>query len=195
MVDTDPCLQRPSFQAVGPHTFIVFRVGVFVCVHVFLVRAWCVCVHTCLVCACVRARALGACVCVYVFGVCMCACTGCVCVCLSVWRVRASYPSLQGDPDLGLVGDEAYGGAEHLVLAALDGVGLDADHLPADLLEGQDLVGHTQTLEASVGRDQPGPHLSGLCVDVYTSCIRSPAALRVKLKLHVCVCVCVSVYV
>lgn len=48
-------------------------------------------------------------------------------------------PSLEGDPDLGLVGDEANRGAEHLVLGALDGVGLNADHLPADLFKGQDL--------------------------------------------------------
>lgn len=48
-------------------------------------------------------------------------------------------PSLEGDPDLGLVGDEANRGAEHLVLGALDGVGLNADHLPADLFKRQDL--------------------------------------------------------
>ena len=48
-------------------------------------------------------------------------------------------PSLEGHPDLGLVGDEPDGRAQHLVLGALDGVRLDADHLPADLLEGQDL--------------------------------------------------------
>ena len=58
-------------------------------------------------------------------------------VCTRV-RVRAD-PSLEGHSDLGLVGDEPDGRAQHLVLGALDGVRLDADHLPADLLEGQDL--------------------------------------------------------
>ena len=53
--------------------------------------------------------------------------------------VFVSNPSLESDSDLGLVGDEANGGAQHLVLGALDGVGLDTDHLPADLLERQDL--------------------------------------------------------
>lgn len=48
-------------------------------------------------------------------------------------------PPLQGDPDLGLVGDESDGGTEHLVLGTLDGIGLDPDHLPADLFERQDL--------------------------------------------------------
>lgn len=48
-------------------------------------------------------------------------------------------PPLQGDPDLGLVGDESDGGTQHLVLGALDGVGLDPDHLPADLFKRQDL--------------------------------------------------------
>lgn len=50
-----------------------------------------------------------------------------------------SNPSLESDSDLGLVGDEADGGAQHLVLGALDGVGLDADHLPADLFKCQNL--------------------------------------------------------
>lgn len=55
--------------------------------------------------------------------------------------VCGSDPSLERDADLGLVGDEADGCAHHVSLACLDGVRLDADHLPADLLEGQDLVG------------------------------------------------------
>lgn len=55
-----------------------------------------------------------------------------VCVCVTD-------PSLESDSDLGLVGDEANGGAQHLMLGALNGVGLNADHLPADLLERQDL--------------------------------------------------------
>ncbi len=50
-----------------------------------------------------------------------------------------SDPSLESDSDLGLVGDEANGGAQHLMLGTLDGVSLDSDHLPADLLECQDL--------------------------------------------------------
>lgn len=53
--------------------------------------------------------------------------------------VCATDPSLESDSDLGLVGDEANGGAQHLMLGALNGVGLNADHLPADLLERQDL--------------------------------------------------------
>ena len=53
--------------------------------------------------------------------------------------VFVSDPSLEGDSDPGLVGDEADGGAQHLVLGALDGVRLDADHLPAYLLKCQDL--------------------------------------------------------
>lgn len=48
-------------------------------------------------------------------------------------------PSLESDPDLGHVGYEANGSAQHLVLDTLNGVGLNADHLPADLLERQDL--------------------------------------------------------
>lgn len=48
-------------------------------------------------------------------------------------------PSLQGDPDLGLVGDKSDRGAQHLVFGTLDGVSLDPDHLPADLFERQDL--------------------------------------------------------
>lgn len=56
-----------------------------------------------------------------------------MCVCF------VTYPSLESDSDLGLVGDEANGGAQHLMLGALDGVGLDADHLPTDLLKRQDL--------------------------------------------------------
>lgn len=48
-------------------------------------------------------------------------------------------PSLESDSDLGLVGDEANGGAQHLMLGTLNGVSLNADHLPADLLERQDL--------------------------------------------------------
>lgn len=48
-------------------------------------------------------------------------------------------PSLESDSDLGLVRDEANGGTQHLVFGALDGVSLDTDHLPADLLERQDL--------------------------------------------------------
>lgn len=67
----------------------------------------------------------------------------CVCLHLSVcFHARMCgvlYPSLQGDSDLGLVGDEADGGTQHLVLGTLDGVRLDADHLPADLLKRQDL--------------------------------------------------------
>lgn len=50
-----------------------------------------------------------------------------------------SNPSLESDSDLGLVGDEADGGAQHLVLSALDSVGLDPDHLPADLFKCQNL--------------------------------------------------------
>lgn len=48
-------------------------------------------------------------------------------------------PSLESDPDLGHVGNEANGSAQHLVLHTLNGVSLYADHLPADLLERQDL--------------------------------------------------------
>jgi len=48
-------------------------------------------------------------------------------------------PSLKSDSDLRLVGDETDGGAQHLVLGALDGVSLDADHLPADLFKCQNL--------------------------------------------------------
>lgn len=48
-------------------------------------------------------------------------------------------PSLESDPNLGHVGNEANGSAQHLVLDTLNGVGLNADHLPADLLERQDL--------------------------------------------------------
>lgn len=59
-----------------------------------------------------------------------------VCACVCVFEAD---PSLECDSDLGLVGDEANWGAQHVVLGALDGVCLDADHLPADLLEGQDL--------------------------------------------------------
>ncbi len=59
-----------------------------------------------------------------------------MCVCVSVF---VADPSLESDSDLGLVGDEANGGAQHFVLGALDGISLDTDHLPADLLERQDL--------------------------------------------------------
>lgn len=48
-------------------------------------------------------------------------------------------PSFESDSDLGLVGDETNGGAQHLMLGALNGVSLNTDHLPADLLEGQNL--------------------------------------------------------
>lgn len=48
-------------------------------------------------------------------------------------------PPLQRHPDLGLVGDKPDGGAQHLVLGTLNGVGLDPDHLPADLFKRQDL--------------------------------------------------------
>lgn len=51
----------------------------------------------------------------------------------------ASDPSLESDSNLRLVGDEANGRAQHLVLGALDCVGLNADHLPAYLLKCQDL--------------------------------------------------------
>lgn len=53
-------------------------------------------------------------------------------------------PSLESDSDLGLVGDETNGGAQHLMLAALNGISLNADHLPADLLEGQNLEPDTR---------------------------------------------------
>lgn len=53
--------------------------------------------------------------------------------------MSATDPSLESDPDLGHVGNEADRSAQHLVLDTLDGVGLDADHLPADLLKRQDL--------------------------------------------------------
>lgn len=51
----------------------------------------------------------------------------------------ATDPSLESDPDLGHVGNEADGSAQHLMFDTLNGVSLDADHLPADLLERQDL--------------------------------------------------------
>lgn len=53
-------------------------------------------------------------------------------------------PSLESDSDLGLVGDETNGGTQHLMLGALNGISLNADHLPADLLEGQDLEQDTR---------------------------------------------------
>lgn len=61
----------------------------------------------------------------------------CVCVCTD--------PPLESDSDFGLVGDESDGGAQHIVLGALDGVGLDADHLPADLLKREDLDHTSET--------------------------------------------------
>lgn len=56
-----------------------------------------------------------------------------------------SDPSLESDSDLGLIGDEADGGAQHLVFGALNCVSFDADHLPADLLKRQDLE-HTSSV-------------------------------------------------
>lgn len=50
-----------------------------------------------------------------------------------------SDPSLESDSDLGLVGDKADGGAQHLMFGALNRISLNTDHLPADLLKGQDL--------------------------------------------------------
>lgn len=53
-------------------------------------------------------------------------------------------PSLERDSYLGLVGDEADGGAQHLVLSTLNSISLDTDHLPADLLKRQDLDHYIQ---------------------------------------------------
>ena len=57
-------------------------------------------------------------------------------MCVSVF---VADPSLESDSDLGLVGDEANGGTQHLMLSALDSVSLNTNHLPADLFERQDL--------------------------------------------------------